>query len=112
MRRLTFGKEKKREVKLRPGSGFEPRTLLLSGDFFLGSVIAGALTKLVLRQREVLPGDDAKLNCSTAQAMLYIASILRLGESPSLSHPADADSVDRMTACIQVGIPSCWVGQL
>eukprot|EP00884_Botryococcus_braunii_P022038 jgi/Botrbrau1/8518/Bobra.0029s0022.1 len=78
------------------------RTLLLSGDFFLGSVIAGTLTKLVLRQREVLAGEDVRLNRSTAESMLYIVSILRLGESPTLSHPADSDSVDRMTACLQV----------
>nr|BAC87706.1 coatomer subunit beta [Botryococcus braunii] len=88
-----------------PSAGLTPatpnlRTLLLSGDFFLGGVIAGALTKLVLRQRKA-GGDPVQLNRSMAEAMLYITSILRLGESPVLAHPADADSVDRMTTCLQ-----------
>ncbi len=73
----------------------------MSGDFFLGGVIAGALTKLVLRQRQ-LGDDEVKLNHSCADAMLIITSILRLGESPVLAHPADTDSVDRMTTCLQV----------
>ena len=39
--------------------------------------------------------------------MLYIVSILRLGESPSLPCPLDDDSKARMFACLQV---STWAG--
>jgi hypothetical protein len=34
--------------------------------------------------------------------MLTIASILRLGDGPSLPCPLDDDSRDRMLACLQV----------
>lgn len=37
-----------------------------------------------------------------AEAMLFIAAILRLGESPQMAHPIDADSIDRMVTCLQV----------
>ena len=94
-------------------SAYNLRALLLSGDFFLGGVIAGTLTKLVLRLRK-LRGDG--LQRLTARAMLAIASILRLGESPALQHPVDADSVERMVTCLKAWSlfvvlpwqPCCW----
>lgn len=36
------------------------------------------------------------------QAMLYVAAIMRLGESSMMPHPPDNDSLDRMTACLRV----------
>lgn len=42
------------------------------------------------------------MNKLTAEAMLYIVSILRLGESSSLPCPLDDDSKDRMMVCLQV----------
>ena len=39
-----------------------------------------------------------------AEAMLFIAAILRLGESPRMVHPIDADSQDRMVTCLEVMI--------
>ena len=66
---------------------------------------AGALTKLLLRMRE-LPGvGTAAANRATAEGMLAIAAMLLLGESAALAHPADADSVDRMITCLQARSP-------
>ncbi|KAK9833410.1 hypothetical protein WJX81_002667 [Elliptochloris bilobata] len=91
------------------------RTLLLAGDFFLGAVVAGALTKLLLRMRE-LPGVATALaNRATAEGMLAIAAMLLLGESSVLAHPADGDSIDRMITCLQVlaasdpGMEAVWL---
>lgn len=77
------------------------RALLLGGDFFLGGVVAAALTKLVLRLR-ALGAPRAAANRAAAQAMLSIASILRLGEWEGLPAPLDDDSRDRMVACLDV----------
>jgi hypothetical protein len=87
------------------GSSTAPnlRALLLGGDFFLGGVIAGALTKLVLRWRG-LSGPGPAANARAASAMLSIVSILRLGSSGSaaLGAPLDEDSRDRMFACLAI----------
>lgn len=64
------------------------RALLLVGDFFLGGVIATSLTKLLLRLR-ALGAAAPVLNRTTAQGMLAIISIMRLGESPALPTPLD-----------------------
>ncbi len=42
------------------------------------------------------------VNALTAEAMLAITSILRLGESAALPIPLDDDSKDRMLACLSV----------
>ncbi|KAK9813120.1 hypothetical protein WJX72_009365 [[Myrmecia] bisecta] len=76
------------------------RTLLLAGDFFLGGVIASSLTKLLLRLRTLCSPEA--VNKATGQAMLQIASILRLGESSAVLHPVDDDAVDRMATCLQI----------
>ncbi len=71
---------------------------------------AGALTKLLLRMRE-LPGAGAHAaNRASAEGMLAIAAMLLLGESAALPHPADADSVDRMVTCLQARArrPGLW----
>ena len=36
------------------------------------------------------------------QAMLYVAAIMRLGESTAMPHPPDDDSLERMVACLRV----------
>lgn len=89
-----------------PAHGVTPtvpnlRALLLGGDFFLGGVIAGTFSKLVLRLQQ-LGVPAGSLNKHMAEAMLYIVSILRLGESPSLPCPLDNDSRDRMLLCLKV----------
>ncbi|KAJ9504570.1 hypothetical protein QJQ45_030541 [Haematococcus lacustris] len=78
------------------------RSLLLGGDFFLGGVIAGTLTKLLLRLRALGTASAASLNKATAEAMLIIVSILRLSDSASLPVPLDDDSRDRMLVCLSV----------
>ena len=44
----------------------------------------------------------------TAEAMLFVAAILRLGESAQMAHPIDADSQDRMVTCLEV-LVSFWL---
>eukprot|EP00877_Chromochloris_zofingiensis_P001624 jgi/Chrzof1/11462/Cz05g37150.t1 len=77
------------------------RALLLSGDFFLGGVIAGTLTKLLLRLRAQSTA-AAVTNRLSAQVMLVIVCMLRLGEAPDLPSPLDNDSKNRMSTCLQV----------
>ncbi len=78
------------------------RSLLLGGDFFIGGAMAGALTKLALRRRSSGALSAAAVNKATAEAMLYIVSVLRLGEWPELPTPLDDDSRLRMMQCLQV----------
>ncbi|EFJ07199.1 hypothetical protein SELMODRAFT_448563 [Selaginella moellendorffii] len=88
-------------VSLVAGTSTNLRTLLLTGDFFLGSVICGTLTKLVLRLEE-LQTSKVAVNKATADILLVMVSILRLGQSAVVAHPIDNDSVDRITQCIRV----------
>jgi len=85
------------------GAGAVPslRALLLGGDFFLGGVVSAAITKLVLRLR-ALGVPRAAANRASAQGMLCVASILRLGEWSGLPSPLDDDSRERMAACLDV----------
>ncbi|GAB4849957.1 hypothetical protein Ancab_029257 [Ancistrocladus abbreviatus] len=77
------------------------RSLLLSGDFFLGAVVACTLTKLVLRLEEVQPS-KIDVNKATTQALLIMVSMLQLGQSSFLPHLIDNDSYDRITLCIRL----------
>ncbi|XP_010246790.1 PREDICTED: coatomer subunit beta-1-like [Nelumbo nucifera] len=77
------------------------RSLLLIGDFFLGTVIACTLTKLVLRYGEVQPS-KVEVNKASSQALLTMVSMLQLGHSSVLPHPIDNDSYDRVVLCIRL----------
>ncbi|XP_052209409.1 coatomer subunit beta-1 [Diospyros lotus] len=77
------------------------RSLLLTGDFFLGAVVACTLTKLVLRLEEVQPS-KVEVNKVLTQALLIMVSMLQLGQSSALSHPIDNDSNDRIVLCIRL----------
>nr|ACN40292.1 unknown [Picea sitchensis] len=77
------------------------RSILLTGDFFLGAVIACTLTKLILRLDEVQPSGVA-VNKAAAEALLIMVSMLRLGQSSVLPHPIDDDSYDRISLCIRI----------
>jgi len=77
------------------------RSILLTGDFFLGAVIACTLTKLILRLEEVQPSGVA-VNKAAAEALLIMVSTLRLGQSSVLPHPIDDDSYDRISLCIRI----------
>ncbi|GMI84407.1 beta2 Coat Protein [Hibiscus trionum] len=77
------------------------RSLLLTGDFFLGAVVTCTLTKLVLRLEEVQPS-KVEVNKVTTQALLIMVSILQLGQSPVLPHPIDNDSYERIVLCMRL----------
>lgn len=77
------------------------RSLLLTGDFFLGAVVACTLTKLVLRLEEVQPS-KVEVHKASTHALLIIVSMLQLGQSPVLPHPIDNDSYDRIVLCIRL----------
>ncbi|RPD65015.1 coatomer protein [Lentinus tigrinus ALCF2SS1-7] len=76
------------------------RALILGGDFFTGSVLASALTKLVLRYSE-LSKEKRKCNALRAEAMLVMASVIRVGQSKFVTVPIDEDSSERIMSCIQ-----------
>lgn len=77
------------------------RSLLLTGDFFLGAVVACTLTKLVLRLEEVQPS-KVEVHKASTQALLINVCMLQLGQSPVLPHPIDNDSYDRIVLCIRL----------
>jgi coatomer subunit beta len=56
------------------------RSLILSGDFFLGAVVACTLTKLILRLEEVQTS-KAEVNKATSQSLLIMVSMLQLVQS-------------------------------
>jgi len=66
------------------------RTLLVSGDYFLGAVLAAALTKLDLRLR-AMPNSKHS-HKDTAACMMIISGIMELGTARQASHPIDGDS--------------------
>ncbi|CAD5186231.1 unnamed protein product [Musa acuminata subsp. malaccensis] len=87
-----------------PGSLGSPgnlRSLILSGDFFVGSVVACTLTKLVLRLEEVQPS-KSEANKACTGVLLIMTSMLQLGQSSFLPHPIDNDSFDRIVLCIRL----------
>ncbi|KAK8591209.1 hypothetical protein V6N13_031264 [Hibiscus sabdariffa] len=77
------------------------RSLLLTGDFFLGAVVSCTLTKLVLRLKEVQTS-KVEVNKATTQALLIMVSMLQLGQSPVLPHPIDNDSYERIVLCMRL----------
>ncbi|PIA43661.1 hypothetical protein AQUCO_01800014v1 [Aquilegia coerulea] len=77
------------------------RSLILTGDFFLGAVVACTLTKLILRLEEVQPA-QSEVNKASSQALLIMVSMLQLGQSSYLPHPIDNDSYDRIILCIRL----------
>ncbi|CAN1843769.1 Coatomer subunit beta-1 [Linum perenne] len=77
------------------------RSLLLTGDFFLGAVVACTLTKLVLRLEEV-QSSKLEINKAATQVLLIMVSMLQLGQSSVLPHPIDSDSYDRILLCIRL----------
>lgn len=89
------------ENRLFPPVFLTRRTaLILNGDFFLGSVLATTLTKLVLRFAELM-GNTPHANALRAEAMLIMTSIVRIGRSEFVSSPIDEDSSDRIQLCLR-----------
>ncbi|KAJ7952035.1 Coatomer, beta subunit [Quillaja saponaria] len=77
------------------------RSLILSGDFYLGAVVACTLTKLVLRLEEVQTS-TLEVHKATMQALLIMVSMLQLGQSSFFPHPIDNDSHDRIVICFRL----------
>jgi coatomer subunit beta len=76
------------------------RQLILDGDYYLGTVLSSALTKLVMRYYEATK-DEARTNLLRAEAMLIMISIIRVGQSQFVKAPIDEDSVDRIMSCVR-----------
>lgn len=74
--------------------------LILGGDFYTGSVLASAITKLVIRCAEISQ-DKHQVNSLKAEAMLILASVIRVGQSKFVTVPIDEDSNERIMSCIQ-----------
>ncbi|KAL0302883.1 UNVERIFIED_CONTAM: Coatomer subunit beta-1 [Sesamum radiatum] len=77
------------------------RSLLLTGEFFLGAIVACTLAKLILRLEEVQPS-KVEVNKASSNALLIMVSMLQLGQSLVLPHPIDNDSYDRIVLCIRL----------
>ncbi|KAG0764794.1 hypothetical protein G6F57_005029 [Rhizopus arrhizus] len=77
------------------------RSLILAGDYFLGTVLSTALTKLVLRYNSLV-GDASLANARKAEAMLIMTSILRVGQSKFVAFEIDEDSYDRIMQDLRV----------
>lgn len=76
------------------------RALILDGDFYLASVLASTLVKLLLRLNQVSERKDL-LNALKAEAMLIMVSILRVGDSSFVKKKIDEDSSERIMSCIR-----------
>ena len=82
-------------------SGKKLRELIVGGDFFLASVAGASLTKLALRSREHV--SDARIaNLVSADVMAVLIAMLRLGASRPVEQRIDADSAERLSACLMM----------
>ncbi|KAI8057845.1 adaptin N terminal region-domain-containing protein [Syncephalis plumigaleata] len=77
------------------------RSLLLAGDYFLGTVLATTIVKMVLHYAE-LKVETKKLNSLRAEAMLILTGFIRIGRSEFPSSPIDEDSYERILTCLRV----------
>ncbi|KAL2756464.1 hypothetical protein ACRALDRAFT_1081691 [Sodiomyces alcalophilus JCM 7366] len=76
------------------------RQLILDGDYYLATVLAAALVKLVMRHSDIST-DEARTNALRGEAMLIMISIVRVGQSQFVKAPIDEDSVDRIMSCVR-----------
>ncbi|KAL2120928.1 hypothetical protein VTJ04DRAFT_4955 [Mycothermus thermophilus] len=76
------------------------RQLILDGDYYLATVLAATLTKLVMRHSEI-SSEEARTNALRAEAMLIMISVIRVGQSQFVKAPIDEDSVDRIMSCVR-----------
>ncbi|CAG0920012.1 unnamed protein product [Notodromas monacha] len=77
------------------------RKLLMEGDFFLGASMATTLAKLAIRYCSFDGMDAKKTNRFCAEAMLVMASILRLGKSGLPDKAITDDDTDRICLCLK-----------
>jgi coatomer subunit beta len=91
---LSSGLEKRDLSKHGPAV----RSLILSGDYFLGVAVCSAITKLALKSRKLV----SKQTCHkmTANAMLLCSSLLRFAQSLEAPGKMDSGSAERIILCI------------
>ncbi|EPX74303.1 coatomer beta subunit [Schizosaccharomyces octosporus yFS286] len=77
------------------------RTQILGGDYYLATVLASALTKLVMRFHQISDNLE-RLNALRAEATLIMTSIIRVGQSKFVKYTIDDDSIERILSCIKV----------
>jgi len=77
------------------------RSLILGGDFFLGSVLGATLSKLALKSLDH-DLDQITKNLIVVEVLSILTAILKLGASSIPPNPIDADSYDRIIMCIRV----------
>jgi coatomer subunit beta len=75
--------------------------LIMHGDYFLGAVLATAMTKMILRLADT-GKDVARVNSLRAEAMLIMTSVIRVGQSEFVTVAIEEDSVDRILLCLRV----------
>ncbi|CED82250.1 coatomer protein [Phaffia rhodozyma] len=92
--------EKEKIAKIRAKAAAPLRSLILAGDFYTGSVLSSSIVKLVLRFHEK-SSDIKAVNALRAEAMLIMASIIRVGQSKFVAVPIDEDSQERILNCIR-----------
>lgn len=73
--------------------------LILNGDYYLATILASTLAKLVIRFSETVNNDLS--NSFRAEAMLTMSSIIRVGNSRFVKVRIDEDSVDRIMTCFR-----------
>ncbi|KAG5518803.1 hypothetical protein PMAC_002774 [Pneumocystis sp. 'macacae'] len=76
------------------------RSLILDGDYYLGSVLSSTLVKLIMRYSEVSK-NTSKLNFMCAEGMLIMTGIIRIGQSKYVKTHIDEDSIDRILICLK-----------
>lgn len=78
------------------------RQNILAGEWFLGCVLATALTKMALRYAQLENVAQPARYSTLAHAMFVISSIIRVGKSTLPTTQIDADSLERMMNCLRV----------
>ncbi|KAG4305420.1 hypothetical protein PORY_000976 [Pneumocystis oryctolagi] len=76
------------------------RSLILDGDYYLGSVLSSTIVKLIMRYSEISK-NTSKLNFMSAEGMLIMAGIIRIGQSKYVKTHIDEDSTDRILICLK-----------
>ena len=98
---LEKSKQEKEQVSLSGVKLSNVQSFLVKGHFFLSSVIAQTLTKLALKafhqkwESEVLNGIHARV-------LLYLLSLIRLGNSSQVERNISSDCTSRITVCLNL----------
>lgn len=87
---------------LFPSNQSHLRTLLLGGDYLLGSVLCNAYAKLVLRFAGIVGVRSPEANEEIARALLFAVSMLKMGQSPLAAKSIDPDSLQRISILCKV----------